>query len=233
MLTFETTTIGTTTYVPQELTINDCLKVAVVGQQLNEKRLSVFLTGMLSDEKLPLRMTAQERYYFLLKYAEKQGNSLLAIDMDLSACYLPAGLEWKTQITQNGVTVQQLNGRCAEFLESKCKNAIEWLACMMALQLAHDKHQELAVLPDLNAEDAVFEQQFMQRLDYIKKLPQSEFELCYEDFAPLNQQLFSLVSLTVNNSGLVIERGADDAPVRFRPSAAFIRLIKELDQSFT
>ncbi|WP_026470387.1 hypothetical protein [Alkanindiges illinoisensis] len=232
MLTFDAIPIGPTTYTPQELTINDCLKVAVVSQQLNEKRVTVFLKGMLQDDKLPLSITCQERYYLLMKYVEKQGNSLLAIDMDLSACYLPPGMEWKTQITQNGVTVQQLNGRGAEFLESKCKNAIEWLACMMALQLAHEKHPELAVLPDLTVDDAAFEQQFMQRLDYIKKLSQSEFELCYEDFAPLNQQLFSLISLTANNSGLVIERGADDAPVRFRPSAAFIRLIKELDQSF-
>ena len=233
MILFDSLTVGESTYTPKELTFNQALKVAMVDAKLNEKRLSVFLQGILSDEKLPLKMTAQERYYLLLHYLDKQNNTLFSVNINVSDFMLKADTEWRTQLTQNGITVRQLTGFDAEYLETKCVNAAEWIACMMAMQLACESHEDLGQLPDRMASEPIFEAQFKQRLEVFKNLPQSDFDKYYQSFIDLNNQLYQLVRLSVGRSGLLVLRGADDAPIRFCPAAAFIGLIKELDRSFT
>lgn len=223
--------IGDRVYQQHELTFNSALLVAGVDKRLNEKRLTTFLKGMLCDDKLPLRITAQERYYLLIKYIEKQGKALLALDIDVSKCYLEPS-EWKNSISSEGVVVRQLTGRDVELMEANCKNPAEWIACMMACQLSYEGHEHLSELPEQNADDAIYKQQFMSRLACIKNLAVSDFEKSYSDFAQLNDQLFSLVHLTIGAGGLLVSRGADAAPVRFRASTAFIGLIKELDEFF-
>lgn len=117
------------------------------------------------------------------------------------------------------------------FLEANCKNVAEWIACMMAFQLSYSNHEHLALLPD-RTNPQLFEEQFKQRLDFIKKMPASDFDLCYQDFNNLNNELFTHLRLSVDNYGILVERGADDAPARFRTASIFTGIIKELDRSF-
>ncbi|MFX9420627.1 hypothetical protein ABTO45_22970, partial [Acinetobacter baumannii] len=91
------------------------------------------------------------------------------------------------------------------------KNVAEWIACMMAFQLSYSNHEHLALLPD-RTNPQLFEEQFKQRLDFIKKMPASDFDLCYQDFNNLNNELFTHLRLSVDNHGILVERGADDAP---------------------
>lgn len=232
MLSFDPVPIGNNTYQLQEIVFNDALKVAAINQRLNEKRISVFLSHALQNKEQPLNMTIQERYCLMLKYVEKQSGTLFSTDADFSKCYLHSEENWQSEISQNGITVRQLVGREAEYIEEHCANAAEWIACMLAFQISYDAHETLSALPDRSANDTDFIKQFADRLAYLKQRPQSDFDLIYQDFITLNNQLFTMIHLNVSNQGLVISRGADDAPLRFRPAAAFFGIIKELDQSF-
>jgi len=232
MLSFDPVPIGNNTYQLQEIVFNDALKVAAINQRLNEKRISAFLSHALCNKEQPLNMTVQERYCLMLKYVEKQSVTLFSTDADFSKCYLHSEENWQPEISHNGITVRQLVGREAEYLEEHCANAAEWIACMLAFQISYDGNEKLSELPNRNANDTEFIKQFSERLEFLKKQTQSDFDLIYQDFIALNNQLFTLIHLNVSNQGLVISRGADDAPLRFRPAAAFFGIIKELDQSF-
>ena len=232
MLSFDPMPIGNNTYQLQEIVFNDALKVAAINQRLNEKRISAFLSHALSNKEQPLNMTVQERYCLMLKYVENQSATLFSTDANFSKCYLHSEETWQPEISHNGITVRQLVGREAEYLEEHCANAAEWIACMLAFQISYAGHEKLSELPDRNVNDSEFIKQFAERLEFLKKQTQSDFDLIYQDFIALNNQLFTMIHLNVSNQGLVISRGADDAPLRFRPAAAFFGIIKELDQSF-
>ncbi|MEN3978280.1 hypothetical protein [Acinetobacter sp. CWB-B33] len=230
MLTFDPVQIGNNIYQLHEIEFNNALKVAAIDQRLNEKRISEFLRHIL-DKDQPLLMTAQERYCLMLKYMEKQSITLFSTDTDFSKCYLSNEKPWLNEITHNGITVRQLIGREVEYMEAHCTNAAEWIACMLAFQISYSGHDALSELPNRSLNDTDFINQFSERLAYLKRRAQSDFDLIYQDFNALNNQLFSKIHLNVSNQGLVISRGADDAPLRFHPAAAFIGIIKELDQS--
>ncbi|WP_336964217.1 hypothetical protein [Acinetobacter pittii] len=231
MITFDPVSVGENTYQMQELSFEQCLKISIIAPNLNEKRLTAFLKSALENMVDPLLLTIQERYLLLLKYLEKQSNTMLEVNTDWSKVFLQSESNWKTEATQNGITVRQLIGNEAEFLEANCKNVAEWIACMMAFQLSYFNHEHLSILPD-RSNPQLFEQQFKQRLDFIKKMPASDFDLCYQDFNNLNNELFTHLRLSVDNHGILVERGADDAPARFRTTTIFTGIIKELDRSF-
>ena len=231
MLNFDPIHIGENSYKLNEITFNEALKVSAVDAKLNEKRISEFLSHSLKDGSLPLKMTEQERIFLMLKYVQNQTNTLFSSEADLSNCFLDQ-TTWLEQITEQGITVRQLNGNEAEYLEAHCMNAAEWIACMLAFQISYENHGHLGSFPDRGLPDLAYKNQFSLRLNYLKSLPQSDFDLIYQDFQKLNNQLFTHVQLSVNNDGFVVLRGADDAPLRFRPSTAFLGIIKELDKSF-
>ena len=231
MLTFDPIQIGTNTYQLNEITFNEALKVSALESKLNEKRITLFLANALKNPNLPLRMTVQERYFLMLKYVQNQTNTLFSSETDLSNCFLQQN-DWQNEVSEFGITVRQLSGAEAEYLEAHCMNAAEWIGCMLAFQIAYANHEHLAEFPNRDATDHVYKQQFSQRLNYLKSLPQSDFDLIYQDYHKLNNQLFSHVQLGINNEGFVVLRGADDAPLRFRASTCFIGIIKELDKSF-
>jgi len=232
MLNFDPIPIGGKTYQLNEISFNEALKVAAIDPKLNEKRITSFLSQALQNPQLPLMMTAQERYFLMIKYVQNQTNTLFSSNMDLSNCFKEQ-MSWASEVSEVGITVRQINGNEAEYLESNCKNAAEWIACLLAFQIKYENHEYLGELPDRSAIDQIYKQQFIQRLDYIKALPQTEFNLIYLDYLKLNSELFTHIELSVNNEGFVVQRGADDAPVRFRASTCFIGIIKELDKSFT
>ncbi|RSN83396.1 hypothetical protein EA770_07320 [Acinetobacter baumannii] len=232
MLDFEAIPIGNNIYQLNELTFNDALKVSAIDFRLNEKRISSFLGHALGDMSSPMSMTVQERYYLMLKYVQNQTNTLFSSEVNFEDCFR-TGLDWNEEISDQGVTVRQLNGTEAEFLESKCVNAAEWIACLLAFQIKYENHEYLGSFPDRSLSTKENIEQFSKRLNYLKTLPQSDFNLIYQDYIALNSNLFTHVELNVNNDGFVVLRGADDAPLRFRPSTCFIGIIKELDKSFT
>ncbi|MHA3048964.1 hypothetical protein [Acinetobacter sp. ANC 4639] len=226
MMHFDSIQIGNTCYQLKELTFHNSLKVAAIAKQFNEKRLSEFLRHVLVDGTDPLKMTVQERYALLVTYLEKQTKTLLEIDMNMQP-YLPHyEVQWLTSVRLDHLTVRQLTGLEAEYLESKCKSVAEWISCAMALQMQYDQHDVLDEAIDLDN----FEPQFLARLEYFKQLGQIEFNQHYERYSECNSQLQSILNMAVNDDGFVILGGTDDAPMRFCPSAVFIGLIKDVDE---
>lgn len=228
MIFFDPICIGTRLYQLQEITFNGALKVSVIPKQLNEKRLSEFLRNSLLNGPDPLQITVVERYALLVSYLYKQTNTLLKTDIELKN-YLPKlDQQFQTEITENGLMVRLLTGFEAEYLESQCKSVAEWIACSMALQMHYEKHDVLSGVLELNSIN--FESQFIERLNFLKNLPQSEFEQYYDTYSRLNDQLMTVLDLAINDDGFVVNGGTEDAPVRFCPSAAFLGLIKEVDE---
>jgi len=45
----------------------------------------------------------------------------------------------------NAQSMALLTGREAEYLEEHCTNAVEWIACMLALQISYDGHEKMTV----------------------------------------------------------------------------------------
>jgi hypothetical protein len=118
MLSFDPVPIGNNTYQLQEIVFNDTLKVAAINQQLNEKRISVFLSHALPNKEQPLNMTVQERYCLMLKYVENQSATLFSTDADFLNAICILKKTGRSEISQNGVTVRQLIGREASILKS-------------------------------------------------------------------------------------------------------------------
>ncbi|MFX4817113.1 hypothetical protein ABTB66_18045, partial [Acinetobacter baumannii] len=92
----------------QELSFEQCLKISIIAPNLNEKRLTAFLKSALDSVFDPLVLTIQERYLLLLNYLEKQSNTMLEVNTDWSKVFLQSENNWKTETTQNGITVRQL-----------------------------------------------------------------------------------------------------------------------------
>ncbi|RTB78096.1 hypothetical protein EJ504_17295, partial [Acinetobacter baumannii] len=108
MITFDPVYVGDNTFQMQELSFEQCLKISIIAPNLNEKRLTAFLKSALDSVFDPLVLTIQERYLLLLKYLEKQSNTMLEVNTDWSKVFLQSENNWKTETTQNGITVRQL-----------------------------------------------------------------------------------------------------------------------------
>ena len=87
MLNFDPIPIGGQTYQLNEISFNEALKVAAIDPKLNEKRITAFLSQALQNQQLPLMMTAQERYFLMIKYVQNQTNTLFSTNTDFSNCF--------------------------------------------------------------------------------------------------------------------------------------------------
>ncbi len=94
------------------------------------------------------------------------------------------------------------------------------------------------IMPDDTQPPDKIDAVMRERIDLIKGLPDSAFDKLCDQYLMGVGQMSSLVDTVLDNEGIVVVchglGGADDAPRRFRPSAAFGRrsreLAKHLDQ---
>lgn len=216
----------------KELIFTSALKVAAIDPKFNEKRLTVFLREVLGDQINALEATVQERYFLLLKYLDLHNGSttLLDIGLDINLYKVINPGQWKVQVDSGNFSVRQLTGREAEFLEQNCNSIQEWCGCMIALQIADSTIPELSRLPTNDLDDPLNMDLFHSRLNYLKNGGLSEFDPLFAILDKINNELFTLVRLSISKEGFVVIRGTDDAPVRFRPSSAFTKLFRYLDQ---
>lgn len=216
----------------EELNFNSAIKVAAIDPKFNEKRLTASLKEVLGDQIDPLAATVQERYYLLLKYLSQHNatSTLLDIGLDFDMYKVNSLVPWRLQNESGNFTVRQLTGWDAEFLEQHCNSIQEWCGCMIALQIADSSIPELANLPTGRLDDSANFELFQKRLDYMKKRGLSEFDPLFGILDKMNDEMNTLLKITISKAGFVVRRGTDDAPVRFRPSAAFTRFFRQLDQ---
>lgn len=216
----------------KELIFKSALKVAAIDPKFNEKRLTVFLRQVLGDQIDPLEATVQERYFLLLNYLGQHNGTttLLDIGLDFNLYKVVTPVPWTEQIQSGNFTVRQLTGRDAEFLEENCNSIQEWCCCMIALQIADSTIPELSRLPTNDLDDHINKDLFQTRLNYLKEDGLSAFDPLFGILDKLNDEMSSLVRISISKEGFVVMRGTDDAPVRFRPSSAFTKLFRNLDE---
>ena len=224
---FEPVNIDGRRYDFTELTFAQAIAIARIPQIKNEARLTLFLRHVLGDSLDPLKMTAQERYFLLLSYLAQQ--SALADGVN------PQSFLKRTEKPflhasepEDGISVQIMTGRLSEILENHCRDLVDWVTGTLAMQLICP---ELPALPKTNDEDAVIIDAFKSRCKAIGELPTSAFNRLYAAYTRHMTDLAVLVHLGVDQHGITVFGGADDAPARFRSSAAFIGSVGQLVRS--
>lgn len=213
----------------RELSFDDAIGIAAIPEHLNEVRITRFLAGVLGDRPLALMMTAQERYYVLLSYLSQQSaDSAISTDIQY-ADYLRTG-EPQVSNDDGAVQVQHLTGAMVEFLESLCSGVADWLLTQMALQMAVPSIEVCSKFVSTTLSEQDLHAETMRRIEAIKKLPLSEFERVYRAYKSQHDAIHTLVRLSYDKDGLTVIGGADDAPARFRPSAALYGVTAELER---
>lgn len=226
---FQSVSINDRKYIFSELTFSQAIGIARIPQSKNEARLTQFLKCVFEGTNIdPLAMTAQERYYLLLSYLAQQQNALSAHRF-ASQFLKPQPSSFVSQsLPEDGIFVTLMTGRLAELLENTCGDLVDWITGVLATQVTHP---DLPPLPDLQTDDAALLEQFKARCKAIGAMPTSKFNHMYSVYTRHMSDLSVLVHLGVDKDGITVLGGADDAPTRFRPSAAFTGSVGQLVQS--
>lgn len=222
--------IGDTKYQLNELTFHDAIKISRIPEQHNEQRITAFLCAVLRNDTLPLQMTVQERYYLLMHYLDTQTDTVISNKRPYKNYMLASQQPFKTQAEFGNATCRQLTGRDAETLESLCTEIGDWFVGAMALQFHSSDVPSLPPLPAADCTDDVLTDSLKARAAVLKVLPQSKFDLFYGLYAHLQDEMSTLCRLSFDDSGFTVLGGTDDAPARFRPSAALTGLARQLDR---
>ena len=244
MITFDPIREFNQTFQFRELTAGETIQISMIPKEQEERRLTKMLNFVL-DEKYDARLlTVQQRYFLLLKYLEKQDGTLLEVDAHtknhLSKYMYPSSSRstWNTEITQGTITVRQLTGREAEYIERICKSVQEKLIALMAFQYrdTESKHQLFKTYIADNLTDAQYDVEMNKRFKQVLNLPSSEHQILYSRYALLNHSLNTHLNFYMSTLGFVLAKtdgGTDDAPTRFCTSDAFSRIFAELDGNIT
>ena len=211
-----------------DLTIDQAMDIAQIPQAFNEKRLSAMIGHLSGDNSLAGRLTAQERYYFLLShqiamesnYSQEVGNSDYLV-------YTVQNEVPNTAVVGD-VVVGHLYGSHACVLEGICENVYDWTRGQMACQLSGDlaffiggddeayKWEPL----DPALKDNELNEIIQTRVKLIGSLSPKRFNDLEEGFTNGINQLAHFVVLGQDNAGItIIKQGGEGAgePSRFLP----------------
>lgn len=217
-------------YEIQHILMSDVLEIAKMPQMHNERQLTKILATITNNAVNPQTLPCEVRYAIFLHYltlthdhndlsATIDANEYLAENLD------DFSLDRKTG--RNGVSVRHLNGMEAEALEKGCEFTEDWILGAMAITIGCEK------LPPLDIPTTVDYCALMikSRIEILKNMDTFEFNQLMADYLDIQYEQTHLVNM-VFDKGIVLEkfnlRGADDAPIRFRPSIAFKGYCKDI-----
>ena len=227
MLHLNRVEVGGRKYQPTELTFNGCFKIATIAEKFNESRITEFLKQSLGDSDLPYVMTAQERYYLLIRYLATQKNTLLGVAASFENYTLTPEKPWRTSVDIENFTIQQLTGRHLEVLEEVCENAWHWVIGSLAFQMVKSDIENMPALPTSDIKEEL-DAALKLRVSILRALPQSRLDGYYNLVQQANEEMTSLVRLGVDNNGITVLGGEGDDSMRFRPAAAFTGIVAVL-----
>lgn len=230
MQTFKPITIGNTTYQLHELTFHDAIKISRIPERMNEHRISVFLAAVLRDDQMPWRMTVPERYYILIQYLSTQTDTVISSTVSYESYLLGNNQPFKTIDAFGKSTVRQLTGRDVELLETLCEEIGDWVVGAMALQLSTPEVSDLPALPPVDCSDEDLKNALIARASVLKKMGLRKFNLIHGIYSHIQDEMATLCRLGFDDSGFTVLGGTDDAPARFRPSAALTGIATQLDR---
>jgi len=230
-MTYPLVSIGPHDVAFKNLNVLSVLEMAKIKSNYFEHQLTHVLASITSDKYDFLKMTCEERYAFLLSYLSltRDKNDLSqTIDPD---AYLSEDLTnfkgSERYEGKNGISVRHLTGMEAMALEIGCTNSTDWLMGVMGLTIGCEKLPPLDIPTDIKFTGNVIR----NRINILHSLDVDEFNELFYEFIQAQDKQDHLVHMAFD-SGIVLEqfeqRGADDAPVRFRPDIAFKGPIKKL-----
>lgn len=220
----------------QELTGIDILSIVQIPERYQERRLSVFLDCILGKKNIGATLTLQERYFLLLKYLEKQNNTILQIETDIDEYFLKEPCStWNVENTNGSISVRQLVGRDLEYIEKNCNQPLEILYCFLALQYkdTESEHELLRELVPFDLSDTDYFEQVKKRFLFLFSLTASDISKLYDNYFELNKAFSTHLNTVHTLQGVAIYKkngGTDDAPTRFRTSLTFPRFIKDMEK---
>lgn len=219
-------------YQLKELSFRESAKIAEVDKKLSERRLTVMLQQVLESKQDPLMLTVQQRYFLLLDYLKRQEGTILD---NTARKLIPNYIKkndcstWNTQITQGSISVKQMTGKEAEYLEIASNTIHQKIIGMIAMQYMDSNIEQLSYFANPTQDDKVWQKQIIDKCSYLAGLTALEFEEIYNNFSELNSQLNTHLNLSISLDGFCIYGGTDDAPMRFCAIDGVTRTIAELD----
>ena len=227
-MTFPVQTIANKKYQFNNILVSDILEIAKIPQNRYEQQIKHILATILGGSDDMDTLTAQERYAIYLSYLNLVDNSL--DESIVIADYLAQDLNnfSRERVSENGVSVRHLGGMEAEALEIGCEYTEDWHLGAMAITIGCEYLPEIDVSASSNV--GFIGKMIQNRIETLKRLSLPEFNALMRQYLSLQDQLPKLVNF-VFEDGIVLEKfngGADDAPVRFRASAAIHGYGKEL-----
>lgn len=178
----------------------------------DEKRLTRFLSYVLDEQLVDVRLlTVQERYYFLLKYLQQNISELLKSDVSY-AQYIPTfsphdNIVVVNELTRESESVRALNGYDLELLELNCITPEEWFSSVFVATYSNQDIAELSEPLDFTADD--YAENFKQRLMYLNQLPVSEYDVLFARYLELNDLLEAENAQGLNMKIVFGQRGVE------------------------
>ena len=225
-MTFPRISIANKSYVFTDISLADLLDLTKVNPKHYEQQLSCALSTILQDSELPEKLTTQERYAILLKYlslVENDLNDEIVIEDFLSTDLDEFNSE---RIHCNGVSSRHLTGLEAHALEIGSENTIDWMLGAMAITIGCDELQPIDLQTNLKFTGNLIQ----QRIETLKSMKLERFNELMGIHEHLSGQLNTLVKSSFDH-GIVLnpfDGGTDDAPIRFRITAAITGYAKYL-----
>lgn len=219
---------GDVSQVLDELTLGEAISLAKLNQKHLEQQLSGFLGYAMRNKELPLSMTGQQRYYFLLQYLAAQVNNDLSSEVNIDEYLIAQDAPWKLQTEVDGVTVRQLIGAELEALELIANGLDEWVLGAMALQISFgDEFPYLEPIQNRRHAGKVIKNRYEQLI----ALGQTRINELHPIYAKAEEQLASLLHIGYDSIGVVIYKangGSDSEPARFQVDSTFYGFTKQL-----
>lgn len=212
-----------------DLKIGQAMDIAQISPQLNEARISAMIKHVTGERDLAGKLTAQERYFFLISY------QTIAEDA-YSGGHEGNGARFFIETVQKDVPktvmvgdmmVGHLYGAHVCALDGVCDNISDWAMGKMACQLSGDLRSILGgdddewlweVLP-IDATAAEINQVVQHRVALLNELTTGDFNALSDAFYAGAAQLEHFLLLGCDNAGLTVlpakSGGAGDNPARF------------------
>lgn len=232
-------TIADRDFTFSDIFMSHVFLIAKMPAKHYEKQLSQILHAILANEVDPQtnksidvrKMTCEERYAIFLSYLDiTRDKNSLNIEIDKSEYMNPQVEGFSRERFFNDdetISVRHLTGIEAEALEIGCESTNDWLLGAMAITIGCEKLPPIDVASSLQFVGNMIK----SRMELLSSLEHDEFNDLMHAYLLLQDEQKHLVNISFDQ-GIVLERinkrGADDAPTRFQPSAAFSRYAKNI-----
>lgn len=231
--------------VMNDLTVGQAMDIAQISPQLNEARLSAMIAHISGDISLASKLTAQERYYFLINYQTIADDIYSSGSKDGGKFFIETiQKDVPRTVVIGDMTINHLYGSHVCVLDTMCEDISDWALGKIACQLSGDLRSLLGgdddewvwdALP-IEATSAEISQAIQQRVTMLNDVPVNSFNMLADCFDAGVMQLEHFVMLGCDNGGLTVlptTGGTDSEPARFHALDSLCGTVEQLARYIT